>query len=99
MERNTEKKEMLKKITTLDFVAEDLSLFLNTHPHDLRALACYNETIREVNRCRVEYETSFGPLCGARSMGSEGWPWKDEPWPWQAAYNFSLGEDEKYVGI
>jgi len=99
VERDCEKKELLKKITMLDFTATDLGLFLNTHPCDARALACYNETVREADRCRVHYEADFGPLCGARSLGGDDWPWKDEPWPWQASFNFSLGEGETYVGL
>ncbi|MCL2202849.1 MAG: spore coat protein CotJB [Defluviitaleaceae bacterium] len=74
---------LLHKITALDFMAVDLQLFLNTNPHNREALEIYNDTVAKATAARRQYEAQFGPLTGARDPSGPGWPWMDEPWPWQ----------------
>ena len=82
--------ELLRRLTELDFFALDLALYLDTHPQCEEALAKYNHTITEADRHRQMYETSYGPLCSFRSAGRRSWPWINNPWPWQEAFNFEL---------
>ena len=81
---------LLKQITILDFMAVDLQLYLNTHPTDKDALEMYNDCIDNARAAKKVYEQQFGPLTGFRSDAPDGWTWSDEPWPWQAEFNFSM---------
>lgn len=82
---------LLNQLTVLDFMAVDLQLYLNTHPHDMEALEKYNSVIQNADKARMLYEKKYGPLCSFRSMGQPGWPWIDEPWPWAEDFNYRLG--------
>lgn len=81
----TKQEAMLKKIQEIQFVAIELNLYLDTHPHDEEALAEYNETHMELHKLMEEYECEFGPLCNfGHAMGGEDcWLWLKGPWPWQ----------------
>lgn len=82
--------ELLKCLTELDFMAVDLGLYLNTHPHDEEATRKYNEAIEEAEKLRMTYETNFGPLCSFRSPARMKWTWINKPWPWQEKFNFEI---------
>ena len=45
---------------------------------------------------RAKYEEIFGPLCSFRSYASDtqNWQWKNNPWPWQSEFNYSLAGKE-----
>ena len=91
-----DRKELLKKLMELDFIAVDLGLFLNTHPNHAEAIQTYNQVITAADAVRMKYEEAYGPLCSFRSyaMDGEHWQWMEEPWPWQADANFSLAGKE-----
>ena len=61
------KDELLKSLMSLDFMAVDLGLFLNTHPENEEAVAEYDRIIRAADEVRSQYESQFGPLCSFRS--------------------------------
>ena len=88
--------ELLKTLSELDFIAVDLGLFLNTHPGDSEAIIAYNQVIAAADAVRMRYEEAYGPLCSFRSYAADtqSWQWKDNPWPWQTAANFSLAGKE-----
>ena len=83
----------------LDFMALDLHLYLNTHPQDSDALALFSTTTAKAAAARDKYEAAFGPLTAGGTAPDTGWPWIDNPWPWQACYNFSLERGPDHVGI
>lgn len=97
--------ELLKQLTMLDFMALDLHLYLNTHPTDIDALEMYNDCVAGANVAREKYESEFGPLTAFRSEGcinaehtgeydeTGSWAWANCQWPWQADFNFSLNEE------
>lgn len=82
-----ERDELLKSLMSLDFMAVDLALYLNTHPHDEAAIAEYDRIIGAADEVRMQYETNFGPLCSYRSAANGNWKWIDNPWPWRACFN------------
>ena len=86
-----EQTELLRQITILDFAAAELNLFLNTHPTDKEALQMFNSCAANARIVRQAYEEQFGPLSATDSR-TQSWDWINEPWPWQAEYNFSLPE-------
>lgn len=82
--------ELLKSLTILDFTALDLHLYLDTHTHDSEAIAKYNDALSQANKCRMQYERLYGPLCSYRSPSKETFDWVDDPWPWQEQSNFEI---------
>ena len=82
--------ELLKKLTTLDFMLIDMGLYLNTHPDDRRAIAIHNQISADADALRKEFEAKFGPLCARTANEAESWQWINQPWPWEEESNFSL---------
>lgn len=63
------------------FAAWELRLFLDTHPHDQRALAAYQQLCSQ--GC-----AAGGYACLPDSeYNSARWHWIDEPWPWEPEAN------------
>ena len=87
-----ERDALLREITIVDFMALDLHLFLNTNPNDTSALEMYNDCITRSNELRKIYEEDYGPLTAYRSYGQPNWKWNQEPWPWEAKFNFDISE-------
>lgn len=79
--------ELLKSLMSLDFMAVDLALYLNTHPYDEGAIAEYDRIIKAADAVRMQFEASYGPLCSFRSHANGSWNWIDNPWPWKACFN------------
>ncbi len=84
--------EILRELMALDFVAVDLQLYLDTHPHDAQALEKYNSVLLDAQAYRERYEKLCGPLYCFRSFQPEAWKWIDDPWPWQKRFNIDLPE-------
>ena len=91
-----DREEMLKTLSELDFIAVDLGLFLNTHPDNSEAIIAYNQVIAAADAVRMRCAEAYGPLCSFRryAANTQGWQWKDNPWPWQQAANFSRAGTE-----
>lgn len=85
MAANPQKYELLRRIQELEFVGVDLTLYLDTHPDDSRALEHYNRAAREAEALRRQYEQLYGPLLsyGLQPNTSNTWRWIDDPWPWE----------------
>ncbi|EFG88709.1 spore coat protein CotJB [Clostridium carboxidivorans] len=82
--------ELLKKITATNFMKEDLSLYLNTHPMDGNALAKYNFYVTQCKKLTEKYEMHYGMLTEHGSSSPNPWQWINEPWPWEYDANFEL---------
>ncbi len=90
---------LLSQLTALDFMAVDLSLYLNTHPDEKQVIEKYNSIIKEADMLRGQYEKLYGPLCSYRSMAlNDKWEWIDDPWPWEYCFNFGIEENENENG-
>lgn len=90
MKERMSKFELLKEITVVNFMVEDLSLYLNTHPSDREALIKYNAFIKEGTMLKEEYEKCYGMIGEHDSYSPYPWQWIKEPWPWEYEANFKL---------
>ncbi len=73
--------ELLHAIMEADFFAQDLKLYLDTHPNDARAVEMYREACRQYKACKAAFEDSFYPLTPC-SAGKDGkWDWPEGVWP------------------
>ena len=85
--KDYQRAKLLKEIMSYHFTAVDLTLYLDTHPTDQRALAEYNHVSAILNRLERTYEQMYGPLkvFGAHPT-QYPWLWIDEPWPWEVEF-------------
>ena len=79
---------LLNKLSALDFMLLDLGLYLNTHPDDQKALEIYTTVCKDSDELRQRYESQFGPLTHRGLRNAKSFTWVDEPWPWEADFNF-----------
>ncbi|MCL2565244.1 MAG: spore coat protein CotJB [Defluviitaleaceae bacterium] len=87
------KYDIEKELYTLDFLALDLHLYLNTHPNDREALAEYNKVAALAAQARKKYEEHFGPLHSFRCpAGEHEWNWLSEYSPWEKEFNWSFDD-------
>ena len=77
--------QMLREINKVSFAVNDILLFLDTHPCDKEALACFEEMSGKRNELLKEYAKNHGPLTidTAAESGSETWKWMEQPFPWE----------------
>ncbi len=79
----TEREILLRKISTYQFAALDLQLFLDTHPNDKKILEKMKEYRDKSLPLIKEYEEKYGPL--TKNMTStNNWRWIKGPWPWES---------------
>lgn len=72
---NASCEELMRAIMEADFFAQDLKLYLDTHPDDTRAIEMFREAVCQLKACRAAFEESFWPLT-AYSAGINGeWDW------------------------
>ena len=71
---------LLKKLSQADFYAQDLKLYLDTHPDDERALELYREAVREADACRCAFESELYPLRASSSGKECSWDWLCGQW-------------------
>lgn len=92
-----ERDNLLKQVMAADFTIIELNLYLNTHPNDQRAIAMYNNAIRNAKMLREYYERMFGPLTAYDSYSSYPWRWIEDPWPWDMRVSMPREERQDEV--
>ena len=82
MNQENNAQDLLEEIRALMFSVNDLSLYLDTHPCDMKAINShrqYNEKLRELMNI---YQTQYAPLSIYQPVGN--WEkWVNSPWPWE----------------
>lgn len=84
-EQKGNREQLLRKIMEYKFYVNDLTLYLDTHPNDRKALALHNEYVEKLNEVTKEFEKMYGPLTVETVM--ESWEWARDLWPWQRGVN------------
>lgn len=75
------KKEILNKIKEYNFAVIELSLYLNTHPEDKKALSLHKIYCKELKELKDKYQKIYGSL--SINYPCNKWRWLEEPWPWE----------------
>jgi hypothetical protein len=86
--------ELLEQIMAVDFMMEDLHLYLNTHPMDREAVVKHNSYVMQSKMLRETYERLYGPIT-ENSCSPYPWQWINEPWPWEFEANPRLSEGDR----
>ncbi len=73
--------ELMCALMEASFYAQDLKLYLDTHPDDSRAVEMYVEACRQYKACKAAFEENCYPLTPC-SAGTNGvWDWPNGIWP------------------
>ena len=85
MKLDEEYYQLLGQIQAADFVLVELTLYLDTHPHDQQALQQFNQFQQYSTQLKAAFEPKYGPLLqfGNSPDGENKWEWGQGPWPWQ----------------
>ena len=75
------REKMIKEIKCYQFAIIELSLYLDTHPEDERALCLHRKYARELKELKDKYQKVYGPL--SINYPCNKWRWLEEPWPWE----------------
>jgi spore coat protein JB len=78
----TEREIMIKKLSSYQFAAADMKLYLDTHPNDSETIKKMNEYKEKSESLRETYESKYGPLTTNDTMKNK-WKWINSPWPWE----------------
>lgn len=69
----------LTQLQALEFVVQELALYLDTHPDDAEAF----ELFRQYTAMERDARTAYGsPLLRSETAESKTYTWLKDPWPW-----------------
>lgn len=77
------KEQMLNDIGMLDFTLVELTLYLDTHPFDRRAMEYFNHYNKIKNQMEKEFSQKFFPLTKDYADSDKEWRWGMAPLPWE----------------
>ena len=72
----------LTELMAIDFVADELELYLDTHPDDSEAFCMYQGFLELGKEARERYVKQYGPIQQSDMLGMECYSWLSDPWPW-----------------
>ena len=75
------RQDMLKNIMCYKFAVNDLTLYLDTHPNDQKAICLHKEYCKSLKELTDKYQKIYGPL--TIEFPCNKWRWLEEPWPWE----------------
>lgn len=73
----------LGELMAIDFVADELSLYLDTHKDDREAFEQYQSVLALSREAHKRYVETCGPLTKADLLGMKKYTWLNDPWPWE----------------
>lgn len=77
----------LTELQALEFVLQELALYLDTHPNDGEAFELFREYTALEEAARASFVASNGPVLRGETAQSKTYTWLKDPWPW----NFQEG--------
>ena len=87
MNQQMSQKQLLQWINMVSFAVNDITLYLDTHPNDARALSDYNCYAEQLRALKDIYMKNYGPLENFGNSVSRGsWKWNTQPFPWNNKY-------------
>ena len=71
------------EMMAIDFVTDELELYLDTHSGDREAFALYQTMLALKKEARERYARMCGPILQSDQLGMESYAWLTGPWPWE----------------
>ncbi len=79
-----EREMLLRRLSSAQFAAWEMHIFLDTHPDDQQAIASYQKYHEKAQALIKEFEEKYGPITSSASaFGEKRWEWINNPWPWE----------------
>ena len=78
-------KTPLAELMAIDFVTDELELYLDTHADDREAFMLYQSFLTLKEEAHRRYAEAYGPICQTDQLGSDAFTWLRDPWPWDYA--------------
>jgi len=72
----------LTELMAIDFVADELELYLDTHKDDSEAFVMYQTFLALKEEAHSRYVKQFGPIRQEDMLGAQCYDWLNDPWPW-----------------
>lgn len=72
----------LAELMALDFVLQELSLYLDTHQNDKEAFETWKAFKKLAAEGQKRYVETCGPIQRGDTAQFDSWIWPDDPWPW-----------------
>lgn len=79
----SDREQMLRDISIVDFVLVEFMLYLDTHPHDRKAMEYFNHYSRIKNQMSQEFSRKYYPLTKDMAESTTEWRWGAAPLPWE----------------
>lgn len=73
----------LGELMAIDFVADELSLYLDTHGADREAFEMYQSVLSLSKEAHRRYAEMCGPVVKNDLLGMKSYVWLNDPWPWE----------------
>lgn len=73
----------LAELQALEFVLEELGLYLDTHAEDQEAFQLFREYAALEREGRARYEAMHGPITRMAAAENDRYTWLNDPWPWE----------------
>ena len=77
----------LTELQALEFVLQELALYLDTHPNDGEAFELFRQYTALEESARATFVSQNGPVLRGETAQSKTYTWLNDPWPW----NFQEG--------
>lgn len=71
------------EMMAIDFVVDELELYLDTHKGDQEAFALYQTMLALQQEARERFVKQCGPILQTDQLGMERYSWLCPPWPWE----------------
>ena len=72
----------LTQLQALEFVVQELALYLDTHPSDGEAFALFQKYTAMEQEARAAYAADNGPMMRSETAACKTYTWPKDPWPW-----------------
>lgn len=72
----------LSELQALEFVLQELALYLDTHPSDGEAFELFRQYAALEEASRAAYVAECGPVMRGETAQSKTYTWLQDPWPW-----------------
>ena len=75
--------EAISLVQMYYFVAHEINLYLDMHPHDEKMIQLYEQYIQKAKQSQDVFEKRYGPLEVQNTQNKIPFEWIQGPWPWE----------------
>lgn len=72
----------LGELMAIDFVAQELALYLDTHSDDKEAFEVFKSVCELSHEAKDRFIKQYGPVSRCDTAKCKSYTWIDNPWPW-----------------